>query len=72
MLEQVQRLTPEEQMRLREFLAAPTTDHARSLRGSGAALVTFLRVMGPIAPAALDAMERASQDGCEEIDLRDW
>ena len=60
-LEQAQRLTPEEQMRLREDLPAPSTGRVQTMRGSGAALVTFLR-----------AMERVIQDGCEAIDARDW
>ena len=71
-IEAARRLTAEEQQRLRDELAPPKADHLPPDNGSTSSLVAFLQAMEPIRPDALDAMERAIEEDCEDVASRAW
>ena len=64
-LHEAQQLTPEEQLRLREALAAETSPSSTS------PLVAFLRSVGPLDPEVADEMERVIDEQFEYVDERD-
>ncbi len=73
-LHAVEQLTPEEQRRLQDALAALQTRNTAtpsSRQPSGAALVAMLDAQ-PSDPAVWEEIGRIIEDECERIDLRTW
>ena len=52
--------------------AAPRPLHEELAQTSDSPLVAALRALGPLDPAIADAMERAIEEDCERVDVRDW
>jgi len=65
-LEAARRLTTAERARLRSDL---TKLDLAERRGSGAAIVEYLRA-NPLDPEFVDEMERAIEEGCEQVNDR--
>ena len=65
-LEAARRLTTAERARLRSDL---TKLDLADRRGSGAAMVEYLRA-NPLDPEFVDEMERAIEEGCEQVNDR--
>ncbi len=68
-LRAVERLTPEERLRLRSDL---TQLDLAAGPPSGATFVDALLASPPLDPTGLDAMEQAINEACERIDPNDW
>ncbi|HZG66585.1 MAG TPA: hypothetical protein VEZ12_07565 [Herpetosiphonaceae bacterium] len=65
-LEAARRLTTAERARLRSDI---TKLDLADRRGSGAAMVEYLRA-NPLDPEFVDEMERAIEEGCEQVNDR--
>lgn len=66
LLEEASHLTPEERRRLASALSEVDG------KPTGATLVERLGALEPLDAAAWDEMERVIEEGCEQIDSRDW